>query len=332
MSRLFTNGTTNKVTVSPAASINNLAARTYMAWIKVASWPVGFQDFSWYARGAATFADIVDGISFGGLSYYAGLDAATDAYSEDDTSADAFVAGVWGHVAVTFDNAGDKKLRIFHNGIQIAVYGAQTAAAGALADDSAVNLLIGAFPGTNFSTVNGRMYDFRLYNSVLTPTELAAIIAGGITTDPQPTHNKCQLTFATNQTATEPDVSGNSNIGAITGATFSSDNPTFVPTKDTIAVGEYGGHSLAEAFFNPHAMDLIQVVNEGGKVVWKLSSSGVESVNPVTSTQTALLGRYEGASFALAFPNPYSKDVFQIIGQGDKIVFWVDSTGAAHTA
>jgi hypothetical protein len=34
----------------------------------------------------------------------------------------------------------------------------------------------------------------------------------------------------------------------------------------------------------------------------------------------------------LAFPNPYSKDVLQVIGQGDNVVFWVDATGISHTA
>jgi hypothetical protein len=73
--------------------------------------------------------------------------------------------------------------------------------------------------------MTGLMYDFRQYNSILTPSELAEIVVGGHLVDPQPTHNKCHLTFAVDAGSTEPDASGNDNTGAITGTTFSSDNP-----------------------------------------------------------------------------------------------------------
>lgn len=103
-------------------------------------------------------------------------------------------------------------------------------------------------------------------------------------------------------------------------------------THDTVGIGEFGGNTLAEAFYNPQHMDLIQVINEGGDVVWNLTFDGDTNFNPVSSTRKALVGSYFGESFALAFPNPYSKDVFQVIGQGDNVVFWIDANGESHTA
>lgn len=102
-------------------------------------------------------------------------------------------------------------------------------------------------------------------------------------------------------------------------------------THDTIPPGEYGGRNLAEAFYNPGHLDIVQVVNQSGKVVWSLNYQGTVSINPAHPSGQAILGKFEGATFALAFPNPYAKDVLQIIGPGDKVYFWVDYLGVAHT-
>lgn len=244
MSRLFTTGTTDKVTVTPAASINNLAKRTIMVWLKLVGYG-SFQDTTWYSRGNATFADVSDGVTYApGLAHYGGLNYVTaDAQFQDDVGADAPQLGTWVHVALTLDTATDNKWHLFINAVEIGSYTTQSAGTGGLSDDSAVNLLVGSF-GNLSLTLDGRLYDFRLYDSILTPTELAEIVAGGHTVDPQPTHNKCQLTFATDQGSPEPDASGSSNTGAITGATFSSDNPSFVPpptvTQISPVVGNQG--------------------------------------------------------------------------------------------
>jgi hypothetical protein len=176
------------------------------------------------------------------------------------------------------------------------------------------------------------LFDFRIYDSILTLTEILEIVVGGPTVDSQSTHNKCQLTFETNQGSSEPDASGNGNVGAITGATFSSDNPAFgaLATIDCVAPGSFHGNNLAEAFRNSAQLDLIQVVNEGEDIIWHLTANGVAVFNPVTYTSKALLGRYQGQTFAEAFPNPRRKNIFQIVGPGNNIVFFVNYQGVAQ--
>lgn len=91
------------------------------------------------------------------------------------------------------------------------------------------------------------------------------------------------------------------------------------------------GSSLAASVKNPSSLDLLQVVDEGGKVVWNLTSAGVATANPSTSTASALLTRYFGSSFSAAFKNPSNLDILQVVDEGGTVVFWVDHTGAANT-
>jgi hypothetical protein len=91
------------------------------------------------------------------------------------------------------------------------------------------------------------------------------------------------------------------------------------------------GSSLSAAVKNNDSEDLLQVVNEGGKCVWKLSSTGVATVNPPTHTGQALLGRFFGSSLATAFTNTSKQDLLQVVNQGGKVVYHVSSTGVATT-
>ena len=102
-------------------------------------------------------------------------------------------------------------------------------------------------------------------------------------------------------------------------------------TNGAIFPGPYYGANLAAAF--PHnLLDIFQVVNEGGKIVWNLSSTGVATVNPTNPTNGTVLGQFSGSSFAQAFAyNPDQLNVFQLIGQGGAVVFHVDYQGNAVT-
>jgi hypothetical protein len=96
--------------------------------------------------------------------------------------------------------------------------------------------------------------------------------------------------------------------------------------------GVYEGTSLSKTFTNPSGLDLIQVVNEGGKVVWNLTSTGVANTNPIQATGQALLSRYEGSSFANAFSNLAGNDILQIINPiSGTIVFGVSAQGTSYT-
>lgn len=219
MSRLFISSPgTNVVTVAPAAEINNLAARTLMFWGRPVSTGGGGFGTAW-SRTSASYGEFSDDIDV----YIQFIDAATDASSTSTVA--TFALNQWAHVAITYDNAGDRKIYQFTNGVAVASYTAQTAASGALANDSATNLLIGKYIGSNSFTWDGYLYDFRLYNSVLSAANILAIKNGGHTFDPASANNVCHLTFASDQGTPEPDASGNGNDGVITGTTFSSSSP-----------------------------------------------------------------------------------------------------------
>lgn len=104
-------------------------------------------------------------------------------------------------------------------------------------------------------------------------------------------------------------------------------------TDGTIGAGTYfvEGSTLATAFSNPRNLDLIQVVNNGGKVVWNLTPGGSININPASPSVDALLGRYSGSSFAEAFArNPMQYDVFQVVGPSAAGIFHVDYACAAY--
>jgi hypothetical protein len=115
-----------------------------------------------------------------------------------------------------------------------------------------------------------------------------------------------------------------------------SNDVTLNPTAGCVYPGIYFGSSLKTAFVsNPENQDLLQVIIAGGKVVWNLTFDGIATVNPATSSQTALLGQFFASSFNAAFStvfsNPQNLDVLQIQLPGAKVVFYVNYNGDAFT-
>jgi hypothetical protein len=105
-------------------------------------------------------------------------------------------------------------------------------------------------------------------------------------------------------------------------------------TDGSVGAGTYyvEASSLGAAFANPHRLDLIQVVDGDGKVVWNLTSAGSVHTNPARPTPGALLGQFRGASFAKAFAeNPMQYDVLQVVGPSGAGIFHVDYSGAPYS-
>jgi hypothetical protein len=100
--------------------------------------------------------------------------------------------------------------------------------------------------------------------------------------------------------------------------------------------GVFSGATFAAAFTNPSQLDVFQVINEGGKCVWKCDFQGNVTVNPSTFTSSALFPELFGATFAAALAsasqtqNPL--DFIQIISPvGAVLVYHIDSAGNSHT-
>lgn len=109
-------------------------------------------------------------------------------------------------------------------------------------------------------------------------------------------------------------------------------------TNGTV-VGVFQGSTLAAAFTNPQQLDILQVVNEGGTVVYNLDRNGVNNTNPVSPTKVggipqALYQQNGASSLASAFPGNAATqlDLLQVIsGVGGVLIFHVDYLGVAHT-
>lgn len=104
-----------------------------------------------------------------------------------------------------------------------------------------------------------------------------------------------------------------------------------VPTSTTTYTAK---KAVATAHVNEQGLDIIQIINQGGKVVWNLDSNGVPHVNPASPSQVsghyrAAFAQYFGSSLA-AISNPLNLDLYQV-HDGSKVVFHVDYLGNAVT-
>jgi hypothetical protein len=85
-----------------------------------------------------------------------------------------YTPGTWVHWAVTYNDAGDRKVHIYRNGVEV-TYSQQEAAVGSLSPDADVPMAIGATPNSGFNAFNGRIDEIRIYNRVLSLAEIQAL-------------------------------------------------------------------------------------------------------------------------------------------------------------
>lgn len=103
-------------------------------------------------------------------------------------------------------------------------------------------------------------------------------------------------------------------------------------TTQGAIIGRFAGSSVATAFTNPQHLDLFQVVAPNkGSVVYNVDYLGVKHSPALSATGQALLGKFSGATLALAFSNPSHLDLLQIYQDNDgSIVYYVDYLGVNH--
>lgn len=103
-----------------------------------------------------------------------------------------------------------------------------------------------------------------------------------------------------------------------------------------------GSKQLLSALPNPISLDLLQIFNQGGKCLVKVSSTGVVTKNPASQTGETLFGRYFSRLASTATLTQISKDVWsennsnqdilQVKGQGGKGIWHLDSTLTAFSS
>jgi hypothetical protein len=91
--------------------------------------------------------------------------------------------------------------------------------------------------------------------------------------------------------------------------------------------GVDGGQGVGGAFDNTSILDLLQVIGQGNNIVWRADNQGDDNDNPPVATGTAVYGKFQGNTFAQAFPNPYNLDILQTINSQGQIVYFIDHQG-----
>ncbi|MBE0574034.1 hypothetical protein IH575_03965, partial [Candidatus Dojkabacteria bacterium] len=151
------NGTSTYIDAGSEASIDDLAdgAMTFEGWVNPTSTP----DYRQIIQKGSSSGFIVQ--FFGGYFNTAVYCSTTNAGSA--VLIPENLIGKWFHISVTFDDAGDRKIRIFINGSQLS-YVIQTAGVGAVISDAASNLILGGAAGGTYFP--GLMGWTRISNSI----------------------------------------------------------------------------------------------------------------------------------------------------------------------
>lgn len=341
--------------VAVGESLNNLAEVTQAAWIKpidcgdtleagyralVVKNPSQEYNGMWLNNGLELgFPPVFNGIQAEVSTYVSGSSGPQQvAYSSSDD--DAITLDVWQHVAFTYSFSGDRKVRIYINGVEVSYAFQQTGGAGEYPDDSSEGFYIGGDTLNQGGSAgfNGLIAEVAIWNVALSAEQIAQVAASVSGASVVLPGNLAGYWHLCGLQSPEPDSSGNSNFGILSenAPTQSENSPGFSScssvgpaTVDAVFPGPYRGNTLAESFKNSSQQDIIQVVNQGGNVIWSLDASGVATDNPSTPTSDAVLAKLYADSFSEAFRNPYQLNILQVINQGGNVIFYVDYQGNA---
>ncbi len=124
---------------------------------------------------------------------------------------------VWKFLCVTYDDLGDRRSRLFVDGVEVAYGNSQWATGGSKLENGA--LIIGnGYSGSGFWGLRGLMAHFHLFDRVLTTADMLGLRSGPNSLTPV-AKLYCPLTGVT------PEPGGGTNFGVVTGAPASLDGP-----------------------------------------------------------------------------------------------------------
>jgi len=121
----------------------------------------------------------------------------------------------WHHYAMTWDNAGTRKIRLFYDGVEV-TYSLQTAGVGTVTTDASNSLRMGSYDGTQLYWVGdlawARVSNVVRYTGTFTPP--------GRCYPPANDANTKLLLKLLEGTGNPADSSGNGNNGTLTSVTW----------------------------------------------------------------------------------------------------------------
>jgi hypothetical protein len=158
-SALVFNGTNAKVTIPDAPSLRLTTAMTLEAWVFPTATPTGWR---------AVIDKNVDGYYLMASSDRSNRPAVGGTFTAGNQSTFGPVTlavNTWTHLAATFDGA---TVRLYVNGVQVA---SQTQTTPLKPTTGTLQIGADSYTGENFA---GRIDDVRIYNQVLSPSEIKA--------------------------------------------------------------------------------------------------------------------------------------------------------------
>jgi hypothetical protein len=172
-------GGNDVVNVGSDSSLDDVNTFTYVAWIKPEGTP-GYSIGYIFCKGHGS------GINKGirdndiGSGDQDQLRAHVDADTTDAATYSprhAIADGAWYHLAVTYDDTGDRYLRVYLDGVEVTESGQ---AAGIVSGDSGHSLLLGNNATYGFYAFNGKLDEMALFSRILSAAEINDIMNNGL--------------------------------------------------------------------------------------------------------------------------------------------------------
>lgn len=216
MSRVF-NGTSDFITINASATMDQLLpAYTIASWVFLE------------AANEGLFA--MANLSFDNDANTNGLESIVQTSASGALSVapnDAMPLGSWHHIATTYNDSGDRLTRIYVDGVETSYTASRTAATGTADTVVGFPFLIGTDGFNDFA--EGMVAELRVYKAALTGVQIAAIAAD---TTGNPNAGGAQVSLIAylhlcGMASPEPDSSGNSNVGILTGTTGGANSPGY---------------------------------------------------------------------------------------------------------
>jgi hypothetical protein len=292
MSRAF-NGTTDWIMLNPSASLDSIGPTlTMMAWVYLTD--ISVPRWVWDLRegqpslypfrlSVAETGSGFDQALIGTVPYDLGV-------AQSQSALNSIPLNTWKHVAMTFDDGGDRFVHLFIDGVEVVTYLQHLAGIG-------TETLTPGFPAfISIQQWAGDIAEARLWNVKLTPAEVASAMTGG---NPQAANEVAYLHLC-GLLSPEPDSSGNGNVGVLTGTTAGPDSPGFSCSGPVVAsiVPPTGVHcttfnvAVNGTGFDPAGTSTLSFSGTGIKVNYYLPGSSTQvNANITVSCDAALVAR-----------------------------------------
>ena len=156
----------SQMLVSSSSSFTNVSTFTWAGWVK---WTTITANYRIIDKGSWWF-----GVGGGGNGLNISVSAPTTAQS---VSSNTFSTGTWYFVVATYDDAGDRKARLYVDGTETG-YNSQSAASGTFNSNAAYSFRLGNSSG-GAEPLQGVLDEVGVWSRVLTGTEITDLYNSG---------------------------------------------------------------------------------------------------------------------------------------------------------